>query len=324
MPVWRHSILMAFMALFILAGCDRKDIERSDANSSEETPPAIFESEDQVVAQVNALKEEEKTEEALSLLNRAQRQFPNSFAIIGEKFRILRAESRYRECLQVINDNMTKFTEEQQKRLTIGKQIVLLPLIQSELERGDPEQAFLYFEEMADSGYRGFHQLKHNDMYRPLRQRKDFAEVMKTIALNTGIGSEARDFTTTLTDGRPFTLSEQTGKVIMVDFWSINCPPCIEELPKLKKIYADNKEKGFEIISINLDEDKEKLDAFLEENPLPWKRVFSGQGWRDGVAQLYEVNWIPSIWLVDRKGILRYYDVRGDDLKTAIEELVTE
>ena len=57
---------------------------------------------------------------------------------------------------------------------------------------------------------------------------------------------------------------------------------------------------------------------------MPWKTVFSVQGWGDDVAELYEISWIPSIWLVDKKGILRYFDVRGNDLKTAIYELVAE
>ncbi|MFC2163568.1 peroxiredoxin family protein [Acidobacteriota bacterium] len=324
MPELRRTILIALIVIFLLTGCGQKDLEKAGESVTDEALPITFESEDQVVAQVSALKEAEKTEEALNLLSRAQKQFPNSFTILGEKFRILRAENRYKECLQMINENMSHFTEEKQKRLVYAKQLILLPIVQSELEVNNPDQAFIYLEEMANAGYRGFHQLKHSEVYEPLRQRKEFADVMKTIAQNTGIGSKPRDFTTTLTDGSPFTLSEQTGKVMMVDFWSTSCPPCVEELPNLRKIYAENKEKGFEIISISLDEDKEKLNAFLAENPMPWKTVFSGQGWGDDVAKLYEISWIPSIWLVDKTGTLRYFDVRGEDLKAAIDELVAE
>jgi len=320
----RRIIWIVFIALFALTGCDQKDIDKTGERVTDEALPPVFESEEQVVKRVKALKEEVKTEEALLLLKQAQKQFPHSFRVLGEKYMILRAESRYEECLQLIDENMSNFTGEEQKRLIYGKQIILLPLVQSELEAGHPEQAFSYFEELARAGYRGFHQLKHADIYKPLRQRKEFTDVMAIIARTTGIGARAKDFTTTLTDGSSFTLSEQTGKVIMIDFWSTSCPPCIEELPNVKALYAANRAKGFDILSISLDEDKKKLDAFLAENSMPWNTVFSGKGWSDDVAKLYKIDWIPSIWLVDKKGILRYFDVRGEDLKAAIAELVAD
>ena len=310
--------------LCLLVGCSQKNRDENIKVEKEITSATAFESEEQVMDQLNVLKQAEKTEEALDLLSRAQKQFPKSFTILGEKFMILRGEGRHKECLDLINDNFGQFTEAERERMLRGKLAVLLPLIKSELEEGQGEQPFTHFKEIAEAGYRGFHNLRHDELYAPLRRREEFTDVMDRIAQNTGIGSRPKDFTVTLTDGDAFTLSEQKGTVIMVDFWSTSCPPCIEELPNLRKIYAENKDKGFEIISISLDDDAEKLNAFLTENPMPWKRVFSGRAWSDDVARSYQIDWIPSIWLVDKAGTLRYFDVRGDDLKTAIEELVAE
>lgn len=319
--IWINRIfLIIFVVLFVFSACGKKAEDKSGYDYSSRQ----FESEDQVVEAYQKLKDTEKYDEGLALLNHGLELFPFSGKIGGQKFRLFRQQKRYKECLVWLRAIIAEMPEADRKDWIGAKIDMILPLIREELEQKNVEQAFAYFEEMADAGYRGFHQLRRNDKYELLRSDQRFSEIMKKIEGNTGIGFPAKDFTVTLTSGEVYTLSENKGKVVMVDFWSTTCPPCIEEIPNLRKIFLENREKGFEIISISLDDNKEKLDAFLNENAMPWKTVFSGKGWGDDIARLYQVTWIPSIWLVDKKGILRYFDHRGEDLKKAIETLLSE
>lgn len=319
--IWiKRMVIVVLMSFFVFSACGKK----SEDNAMSDVSSVTFESEDQVVEQYELLKKAEKYEDGLALLNRGLEQFPVSGKIGAQKYRLLRKLKRYEECYLWIKDMVARVPEPDKKDWIGGIIDILLKWIPLELEKGNTRKAFLYFKEMADAGYRGFHQLRRNKKYRLLREHPGFEGVMKKIEENTGIGQMAKDFTVPLTTGELFTLSEQRGKVVIVDFWATSCPPCVEEMPKLRELYLSKREEGLDIISIGLDDNKEKLDTFLAENPMPWKTVFSGKGWGDDIAKLYRVTWIPSIWLVDKKGILRYFDHRGEDLKSAIEELLAE
>lgn len=274
--------------------------------------------------QVKKLEDEGKIDEALALLDRELQQNPTSMKLLKKKYRILCGNKRYEECLQMINDTLPRLPVEARDEFLPYKQPVLMELAQVALKKKDNQAAIQRLEEMAHAGYRGFHQLRHSEIYQPVRSMPKFKDIMKKIEDNTGIGQPARDFTVTLTSGETFRLSEQKGKVVLVDFWSTHCPPCLEEIPNLKACYQAFKDKGFEIVSISLDYKKEELETFLAKQPMPWKTVFSGKGWGDDTALLYKVYWIPSLWLVDREGILRYFDVRGEDLKAAITLLANK
>ena len=95
-------------------------------------------------------------------------------------------------------------------------------------------------------------------------------------------------------------------------------------MPNLKEIFKDFKDRGLEIIGISLDTDKQLLEGYLKEVALPWKITCSLEGWSDNTVKLYKISATPSTWLVDRKGIMRYYDVRGAKLRQAVEELIKE
>ncbi|MFB3852847.1 MAG: peroxiredoxin family protein [Vicinamibacterales bacterium] len=66
------------------------------------------------------------------------------------------------------------------------------------------------------------------------------------------------------------------------------------------------------------------LDDFLRKADLPWKVACSWAGWEDATAKLYQISATPSTWLIDRGGVVRYCDVRGEELRKAVEALVTE
>jgi len=131
-------------------------------------------------------------------------------------------------------------------------------------------------------------------------------------------GAPFPDFNETDLDGKPLSISGLKGKVVLIDFWATWCGPCVAELPNVLKTYETNHAKGLEIIGISLDQEKEKLTAFLSEHKVPWPQFFDGQGWSNKLGVMYGVTSIPATYLLDRDGKIIATDLRGDELDKAV------
>lgn len=124
-------------------------------------------------------------------------------------------------------------------------------------------------------------------------------------------------------DGGKVDLVSFKGKVVMVDFWATWCPPCVEEMPRIRAFYEENKAKGFEIVGISLDEDKAALKKFVTKEKMTWPQYFDGQGWDNKLVKQFQVKSVPTVWLVDKKGNLRY--LKGNyGMKAKVQALLAE
>lgn len=123
-------------------------------------------------------------------------------------------------------------------------------------------------------------------------------------------------------EDKAFTLADYKGKVVLIDFWATWCQPCLAEIPNLQQIYADNHEKGFEIIGISLDDDAGTVEEFQKQVKLPWRLMMNDAGDDDEFNMAYSANSIPALFLVDQKGKIVQFDLRGADLRTAVEKLL--
>jgi len=139
----------------------------------------------------------------------------------------------------------------------------------------------------------------------------------------TVIGTEL-DLKFTAIDGREVDVSQMRGKVVLVDFWATWCGPCIAELPNLKSVYDRYHDKGFEVIAISLDSqrDRQKLLDFCKENNLPWPQHFDGKGWANEFAEKYAIRGIPAMLLVDQDGRLVSTNARGARLESEVKRLL--
>jgi len=142
------------------------------------------------------------------------------------------------------------------------------------------------------------------------------------IALRTGIGSPAINFTQNTPDQKPFTLSSLKGKYVLIDFWASWCGPCRGENPHLVSAYSEFKDKNFEIVSISLDEKKDRWLAAIKQDNMSWIHVSDLKGWYNKVAAAYGIRAIPRNFLIDPNGIIIAKNLRGEEVETKLKEIL--
>ena len=111
----------------------------------------------------------------------------------------------------------------------------------------------------------------------------------------------ADDFTVSTPRGESFRLGDQRGKVVMVNFWATWCPPCLEEMPAMERLYRRHKEAGFTLVAISVDADPKKIGPFVSEHKLTMP---IGVDPKMELAQTYGVRALPSSFVVGRDGNL--------------------
>jgi peroxiredoxin len=126
--------------------------------------------------------------------------------------------------------------------------------------------------------------------------------------------------------GKPVNLASLAGKVVVVDFWATWCAPCKEELPVLQKLYKKYGAQGLVIIGVSVDKDAANLGGFLKKLAVTFPVVHDAN---HGVSGRYAPPRMPSSYIVDRKGIVRYVHggFRADDaavFEKQIQELLAK
>jgi len=137
----------------------------------------------------------------------------------------------------------------------------------------------------------------------------------------TAIGIVAPDFTMNDPEGKPIQLSSLRGKIVLVDFWAAWCGPCRQENPNVVKLYQQYHDKGFEILGVSLDKNKEDWLKAIKSDNLTWMHVSDLQYWQNAAARLYGVNAIPQSFLLDKDGKIIGKGLRGEQLANKLMEL---
>jgi thiol-disulfide isomerase/thioredoxin len=130
----------------------------------------------------------------------------------------------------------------------------------------------------------------------------------------------------TLQGGQALNLAETGGKVRYVDFWASWCGPCAQSFPFLNQLHAQFKGQGLEIVGVDLDEDKQDALDFLEKTPAQFTIAWDKAG---KCPPLFEVKAMPSSYLIDRKGEIRYVHLGfragdKDEILKRVKEVLSE
>jgi peroxiredoxin len=199
-----------------------------------------------------------------------------------------------------------------------------LKIADSYLGLNDMANALKYIEKaVLERGFENYRYLS-GESYLKLKDNKGFKDVVDVMKSRIGLDLPARDFSIPLTTGDEFTLTDNIGSVVLIDFWDMKCAPCIKSIPELNRLFSEYNREGLEIIGISLDTDKDALLSFIKEKGMKYPVACSFLGWSDSIAIRYNIKATPSTWLVDRTGTLRYYNPDGADLEQLICELLKE
>lgn len=137
------------------------------------------------------------------------------------------------------------------------------------------------------------------------------------------IGSEAPEIIMNNPEGKQIKLSSLKGQVVLLDFWASWCRPCRMENPNVVKTYQANKEKGFTVYSVSLDNNKEAWIKAIKDDKLDWPNHVSELAqWNTSVVKTYNIKGIPQTYLLDREGKIAAKGLRGEELGQKITELL--
>ena len=137
------------------------------------------------------------------------------------------------------------------------------------------------------------------------------------------VGSIAPEIILNDTNGNPISLSSLRGQYVLLDFWAAWCRPCREENPNILENYYRFKDQGFEVYQVSLDRNKEDWLRGIEQDKLPWINVSDLKYYQSDAAVLYNINKIPSAFLLDPNGtiIAKNIELRGINLTKKLSDI---
>ncbi|MDP1797615.1 MAG: TlpA disulfide reductase family protein [Planctomycetaceae bacterium] len=126
-------------------------------------------------------------------------------------------------------------------------------------------------------------------------------------------------------DGNHLSIEDFAGKTTIVVFWSSTATPFVEQVSQLQAI-TEKYKKYAGVLSISLDSEESDIDTFREKTGLPWPVIFhvehDQRSWNAPLAKYYGVSTLPTIWIVDPKGIVAETQVTAADLEAKLREVV--
>lgn len=137
------------------------------------------------------------------------------------------------------------------------------------------------------------------------------------------IGKRFLDVQEPDTKGKLRRLSDYAGKGkwVLVDFWASWCGPCQEEMPNVVAAYKKYHDKGFEIVGLSFDADRDDWLNAIKTWNMPWIHLSDLEYWESKAGKVYEIEGIPDNILIDPDGIIVARDLRGPELDRCLSEI---
>jgi peroxiredoxin len=157
---------------------------------------------------------------------------------------------------------------------------------------------------------------KKTETAKTIQQRLDNLQAV-------AIGNPFVDVELNSVNDEPVKLSSVAGKGshVLVDFWASWCGPCRRENPNVVAMYKKYHDKGFDVVSISRDREKDKWLKGIEEDGLTWTHLWDKDG---SAAKSYVVDFIPTLFLLDKEGKIIARGLHGETLRDKLKELFGE
>jgi thiol-disulfide isomerase/thioredoxin len=161
----------------------------------------------------------------------------------------------------------------------------------------------------------------------PAQLKKLLTQIEETYSdLIPCVGKAAPDATCHDLAGKKVTLSDFRGKVVILDFWATWCLPCKAMIPHQRNLVDKLKGKPCVLVSVSIDEKRESLEEFLKNEAMPWTHWWAGN--KSGIGVDWNISYVPAIYVLDARGVIRHRDHSGEfpaeRLEAAVNALLTE
>ncbi|QEE50296.1 AhpC/TSA family protein [Flavobacterium alkalisoli] len=167
-------------------------------------------------------------------------------------------------------------------------------------------------------------QVKETNLGKKMAEHLTKMAEIETAQAKVAINKIAPDFSAPTPKGKILSLKEVMGKVTIIDFWASWCGPCRKENPKVVAMYNELHDKGLNIVSVSLDQDKTKWKEAIKADELTWYQVSNLKGWGEPIAKEYGINGIPATFILDASGKIVAKNLRGEELKAKVKELLAQ
>ena len=138
-------------------------------------------------------------------------------------------------------------------------------------------------------------------------------------------GQSVPDITGQDLDGRTFRLSDYRGKVVVLVFWASWCGPCMAMVPHERELLDRYKGKPFALVGVNGDENKANALTAITKNQVAWRSFWNGPDGAYGpINTAWNIHSLPTVYLIDQKGVIRSIAMDTKELDEQVPGLVTE
>lgn len=236
---------------------------------------------------------------------------PNGEALVKEYRDSTTTKTRKEEIEKMFNDAQEKFAVEAKKFVNENTDNIVGAYIFANIYNNYENEEVDALMAQAGAEFKGDKNVKR------------IVEVLEKSKLRA-VGRKYTDFAQPDKDGNIHHLSEYVAKskYLLVDFWASWCGPCRAEMPNVKAAYEKYHAKGFEVLGVSLDNNKDKWLNAIKTLGLPWQHLSDLKGWQCEASSLYGVQGIPCTMLIAQDGTIVATDLRGEELDKKLAELL--